>query len=44
MTTTYNSRECCEKSFNEYDRDHKGYIDQKDLPALLRKCCDEKGK
>lgn len=34
----------CQKNFEEFDKEHNGYILEKDLPSLLKKCCDEKGK
>lgn len=44
MSTTENRKECCDKAFREVDKNNTGYIDAKDLNALLRKCCAEKGK
>lgn len=40
MATSVNSKACCEKAFAEFDKEHHGYIDQKDLPAVLKKCCE----
>lgn len=44
MTHISKSSECCSKAFRDVDTQHTGYISSKDLPALLRNCCDEKDK
>ena len=42
--TDNKAQNCSKKTFEEFDKDHKGYILAKDLPALLKRCCDEKDK
>ena len=44
MTQIQQSKQLCNKAFQDLDTEHSGYILAKDLPLLLRKCCEQKDK
>lgn len=44
MTQQQSKRQSYTKFFRDADKDHKGSIDYHQIPALLRKCCNENDK